>query len=343
MSLVISGSCEQYRIEGVPYLFCVTGWTTIFGIARASYFRYKKELRDPSGRSGRAARDTRLETPLKTETIRWMKEYFDVHAEPLPNNQMRHLHHLTLRGQVFEIYRRHCVLANKTMVTMSYFLALWKEKFPLVKIPKVTRFAKCDSCISHQTLKTKPNQPKEVRETLHRWHMQHINDVRTERLKYRDHKFKAIKHPERYMCLIVDGMGSHMQSIPQYKPKRSDAATIWDYHIVGVIDHMQHRSRKFAFVAEEEVPHDPNLTFSCVFRVLASRFTLPPVLYLQVPTLTLPLVLFLFPFLFPFLFAFLPILPYHSPPPSLSLPLRYFAIFVITMQGHQQFGAAYLH
>jgi hypothetical protein len=124
----------------------------------------------------------------------------------------------------------------------------------------------------------------EQRQMIKLWFEKHQTEVGQERDKYYKHKTKAKLQPEKYRCMIIDGMGSNVQSIPHNRPRRSDAPTIADMHLVGVIDHQgEGKMKKYVFVVEEEVAHDCNLTLTCLLHVLNFiAEDMPPVLYLQV-------------------------------------------------------------
>jgi hypothetical protein len=86
--------------------FCVTAWRLCYGISKASFYRYKREAIDPTYESSRTMR-VRPVTDGKADTLSFLKEYFAIFAEPLPDDDRKHLINIKIRSELYEQYRRH--------------------------------------------------------------------------------------------------------------------------------------------------------------------------------------------------------------------------------------------
>jgi hypothetical protein len=97
----------------------------------------------------------------------------------------------------------------------SVFMQTWKERFKHIKLRKSSRFAKCDTCVelrgflhdpAHRHMKDKM---KEAGEKL----QAHLLDIKTERAEYHRKRREAVKEPNKYLSIILDGadQGSYGQ------------------------------------------------------------------------------------------------------------------------------------
>ena len=97
------------------------------------------------------------------------------------------------------------------------------------------------------------------------------------------HRQKALQSPERYMCLIIDGMDQKKTCLPHFRrlPKDIGDECLVQMHLVGCLSHCQ-TIKPSVFITYPNIHNDPNLTVTVMQRVLQTwQGILPPVLYVQ--------------------------------------------------------------
>ena len=112
---------------------------------------------------------------------------------------------------------------------------------------------------------------------------------RKERENYHHHRYKAKRHPEKYVTIILDGMDNSKTHLPRERRISKEHANVsrLKSHVVGAIVHSglsSHGKEIFACLDLFEWPHDPNLTANALICVLDkwNRLQgLAPVMYLQ--------------------------------------------------------------
>lgn len=76
-----------------------------------------------------------------------MGAHFDANGEIQPNpsggQEVWHLPANSLRQDYYERYRRQFTFLGRPVVSESYFLRLWQDKFSHVRIPERGRFKGC--------------------------------------------------------------------------------------------------------------------------------------------------------------------------------------------------------
>ena len=96
--------------------------------------------------------------------------------------------------------------------------------------------------------------------------------------------------PDKYMCLIVDGMDQNKTNLPFLCKAAKSTSSLYRLrtHVTGVLDHTRsdYGKQVHVFVDILQWPHDSNLTISIINRVICLHMeknngTLPPVLYVQ--------------------------------------------------------------
>ena len=113
--------------------------------------------------------------------------------------------------------------------------------------------------------------------------------TRNEREKYHLHRYKARRHPSRYLTMILDAMDQSKTDVPNLRRVCKSTANLQRLrkHLVGVIMHCglcPIGKAFFGFFDLFEWKHDSNLTINIILSVLQifnSRFGLPPVLNIQ--------------------------------------------------------------
>ena len=86
----------------------------------------------------------------------WLKRFFKLQCECLPNKKDRHLPDNYTKTEVFSIYVA-CMAVDRQDGHASFtnFLRIWRHDFTDVKIPTVNRFSQCAQCLYYKTLRDK--------------------------------------------------------------------------------------------------------------------------------------------------------------------------------------------
>lgn len=96
--------------------------------------------------------------------------------------------------------------------------------------------------------------------------------------------------PEKYMCLIIDGMDQNKTNLPCLRKAAKSTSNLFRVrtHLTGVLDHTRtdYGKKVYVFLDILQWPHDSNLTTSIIHQVLFQHMKsnagiLPSVLYVQ--------------------------------------------------------------
>ena len=161
-------------------------------------------------------------------------------------------------------------------VSPSYFNQIWSTEFPDVVIPKKQRLGKCHTCegLHDQIIST--NDLVEC-EALKQKRIAHIKFVRKERLVYHTWRKKCRDHPDKYLCVILDGMDQNKTKVPNFNTGETpDGITV---RIIGAIAHSLEK-HIYAYLVTH-FTKETNTMVEVLSRVLESMEDLPPVLVLQ--------------------------------------------------------------
>ena len=97
------------------------------------------------------------------------------------------------------------------------------------------------------------------------------------------HRQKALQLPERYMCMIIDGMDQKKTSLPHFQelPKDLGDECFVHMHLVGCLSYCQTITPQ-VFLTYPNIHNGPNLTVTVMDKVLQSwPSSLLPVLYVK--------------------------------------------------------------
>lgn len=160
--------------------------------------------------------------------------------------------------------------------TYGFFNRIWNDDYPDVTIPKKSRLGKCETCEDiHEDIMSS-NDPIE-REQIKRKRIEHIKFVRKERLEYHKWRQRCREHPDKYVCVILDGMDQNKTNIPWFNTGESpDGMTV---RIIGGIVHSVQKTVHAYLVTHHT--KETNTMVEVLRRILESRDALPPVLVLQ--------------------------------------------------------------
>ena len=219
-----------------------------------------------------------------SEVLMWLDE-LSSYCDVMPDSADIHLPHASKK----EVYWQFLVDHNEEQsklpeqerkhgLSYNYFLKCWKNNRFNIKLRKQMRFAKCDTCVTnretirHSMSVTEKQQARDVLKA-------HYALVKKERHTYYAKRALAIKHPELYLSMIIDGSDMANYGLP-YFHVNTKAQTGWKmrFGLMGVI---VHGIAARAYMYHKHWSNDSNLTIEVIHRTLSTLQTLPPTLYLQ--------------------------------------------------------------
>ena len=161
-------------------------------------------------------------------------------------------------------------------VSPSYFNRIWNLEFPDVIIPKKQRLGKCAQCEDFHEQIMSSKDPLE-REAIKQKRIEHIKFVRKERFVYHKWRKTCRDNPDKYLCIILDGMDQNKTNVPSFNTGESpESVTV---RIIGAIVHSVEKS-VYAYL-NTHFTKETNTMIEVLRRVLEAQDTLPPVLVLQ--------------------------------------------------------------
>ena len=142
-------------------------WSYLVGVSEVCTRAFKSIYSTSTNRISRAKRlyaqnpkrekpDGRPESWKAVAVKLWLKRFFDLNCEYIPNKNTRHLPDNFTKTEVFKIYVASMTVAREDgHASFSLFLKTWAEGFHNVRIPAVNRFSKCAQCLYYKTLRDK--------------------------------------------------------------------------------------------------------------------------------------------------------------------------------------------
>jgi hypothetical protein len=93
-------------------------------------------------------KNVRTLTVSSHEILSWMRKYFAMNAEVMPNSDRYHLADSLTRKAVYELFllRNRHVYAGVREPSSSRFFEIWRKECPKICIPSVKRFSVCAQC-----------------------------------------------------------------------------------------------------------------------------------------------------------------------------------------------------
>lgn len=179
-------------------------------------------------------------------------------------------------------------VVHKDGLEKSEFYNILDTKFKSLVFSKSQRFTKCTACHNFRCLIEKEKDP-EAKSALIAKRNLHLEEQQLEREAYYVRRAQAEMRPNAILSVILDGMDQNKSDLPHYAlwnaPSGSGQMKL-KTHIMGSIVHGR---GKYFFVDHREIPHDTNLSLSCLLKILAQESqdgTLPATLYVQLDNTT---------------------------------------------------------
>jgi hypothetical protein len=170
-------------------------------------------------------------------------------------------------------------------VSNTFFIKIWNEFFPQVKLRKYLRFTKCCFCVKWRAVQWDVKKPKAEKHNAMVLLREHYRKIKLERSYARWKANEAILQPQEALSMAMDGCENLPHGVPHFpEVSKADDGVRLKYHcVVGIV----HGAPKtYVFVGRENIFHDPNLTIEVLQRILKSEEArrhgkLPKTLYLQ--------------------------------------------------------------
>lgn len=201
-----------------------------------------------------------------------MSDFFTTLGDFQPDSGQIHLPPMDQQ----DVYNECKQELDEKCVSPSHFGHIWHREFNDVVIPEKQRLGKCEQCEDFHEQIISSRDPRE-REAIKQRRVQHIKFVRRERLVYHRWRKRCKDEPEKYMCVILDGMDQNKTNLPSFNTGESpDGITV---RIIGGLIHSAQKTAHAYLVTH--FTKETNTMIEVLRRVLESRDTLPPTLVLQ--------------------------------------------------------------
>ena len=107
----------------------------------------------------------------------------------------------------------------------------------------------------------------------------HIRNMIQERMVYHRWRKRCADYPEKYLCIILDGMDQHKTCIPNFNTGEDPASVT--VRVIGAIAHSRDPDRTFYAYLVTNYTKETNTNIEVLRRILESRDSLPPTLVIQ--------------------------------------------------------------
>jgi hypothetical protein len=276
---------------GFPTLkkVCDSCWAKYNGVKLSTLTNMRKDIKH--GKVNFARRE-RMSVPVKRRSaesncFNWLQAYARTHGDHQSDYLETHLPDYRVkdvwRKYLNETHSKDSKHQFSDHVSEMNFRKMLDNDLPYIKIRKVKRFAKCDTCTDLRDAidKCMGDRREKLKEEL----QEHIEWQFRERDKYYKHRFKARRFPSRYMTMSLDGMDNGKTAIPRRsrEDKTSDANFRLGVHLTGVLMHGR-KNPIHAYTWYDQFPtgSDSVVTIIChALRKTQEDGPLPPVLYLH--------------------------------------------------------------
>ncbi|XP_065925368.1 uncharacterized protein [Magallana gigas] len=172
---------------------------------------------------------------------------------------------------------------HKDGIGKSKFYNILDSKYRNLVFCKNQRFTKCTDCHNFRCLIEK-EQDTQIKSDYIAMRNLHLKEQQMEREAYYVRRGQAEMRPKEILSLIIDGMDQNKTDLPHYckwsNPSGAGQQKLRT-HITGSIVHGR---GKYFFIDHGQIPHDTNLSLSCLMKILSNEShngILPPTLYVQ--------------------------------------------------------------
>jgi hypothetical protein len=234
--------------------------------------RIQKLLRERLNGSGNLIKPHgnhgKIKIRQQTQTlVQWMENFINKTGDFMPHKCEIHLSVGSLK-RWYDMYLNFC--RTYTIHTVSSYETMrrkYKDMCDFVKIPKCKQFTRCDECDRLDEKIAKSKTPLEQK----KWQIlknQHEDWQYAEREVYWKHRFLARRFPEKYMCLMIDGMDQKKTNVPRYFSRLPKSCDGLEQCTVTVIGAMMHKFRPLVHYMPNDFKKDCNVTIQILLNCL---------------------------------------------------------------------------
>ncbi|CAH1239932.1 Hypp5908 [Branchiostoma lanceolatum] len=270
-------NCQGYRV-------CPTAWYLLYGISRSSYYMYVDKFKSGQVTAHHNSIGMLRRSAAYWLAHAWLRQFGEGFGDKMPDNIAIHLPSSMTKDGVFEKYIEKMAETKQKTVAKSTFLTMWREEMPGLKIPKTSRFNKCDVC--HDLRKAvREATTADLRASIKADLDLHWEQQKQERQVYWGKVASSLSEPMSKLSIIIDGMDQTKTSLPHFMQTTKESEK-WKMkmHVTGVLVHTI--GVGYAFIDNLRWPHDSNLTCTVLLatlRKVATKYNnrLPDTLFLQ--------------------------------------------------------------
>jgi len=171
----------------------------------------------------------------------------------------------------------------------AYFLRVWRENYPHIKVRKVRRFTKCEECELLRSKLEKAGMSESKSAPILLKYKEHHKFIARERQEYCSNRLRAAHNPSLVCSMIIDGADQSAFGLPHFvirtKAERGHSMKI---KLIGLIDHGA-INRSHLFLMTEEFETGSNHVVEALHRSLTVKSqtgSLPDTLFLQMDNCT---------------------------------------------------------
>lgn len=232
--------------------------------------------------------ETRQDKSKTWQIINFLTEVAEMHQFQ-PNREWTILSY-TLRRDVYDVfmttvYGYDKLSDAKPPCSYQHFLKVWKKRVKQVVVRATMTFVLCTVCCDHHRVMRETHwQEKEIITASQSLWRAHLTFVEQERAAYQSRKRAAIKFPNDYLSLTLDGADQGCFKLPWFSTKTKRTASWYKLrqYLTGVIVHGR------ALLLLHHLPlfsHGANLTIECMHHTFSEVFRrekkLPDVCHIQ--------------------------------------------------------------
>lgn len=215
-----------YYLSG--YRVCSTAYRMIIGLSAKALSKTFRNFLDGIRTLQKSRSRNLTHKRLMAET--WMEAFTKRVGDKMPDTGALHLPSYLDKTIMYRYMKADLEDGNEDVVHYSTFCHLLSDVFAHVKIPKVNRFTRCDSCtiLCEEKRKARDRDVRKYLDKLFDFH----NDLQMrERKLYYHHREKAKQYPHEYACIAQDGMDQVYGGV--YRRPQPDVVMVDSYE--GVV------------------------------------------------------------------------------------------------------------
>lgn len=215
----------------------------------------------------------------------FLRRLADNTAERMPDTTEFHLPFIEKKQVYQRFLDEYKILYGDNPPSQSYFLRIWKQRLPEIKIRKRTRFTICHECETIRSGLNSAGTNVARAAAFREKKTEHQKMIRRERQGYSRKCEEAKLYPEQFMSVIVDGADQSAFGLPHFtfSTKNTSGHSI-KIKLVGVLEHGSSKSLSL-YVMTEEFETGSNHIIEAIHRTLQKKSLaapkFPPVLYIQ--------------------------------------------------------------